>query len=130
MALTISKQKVCKEYIYVKKHNKPMYSLEEIILKYKTSPNKAEEVADFFIEQVDYDKLKFTMKFLSNSDGKYKMSIVQIKEVVSFLIVTAVDNFMNNPIDSCYVSENIIVNVSNYSGKHYISVSPRLDFTK
>ena len=38
MALSVSKQKVCKETIYVKKHNTSMYSLEEIITNgiYKT----------------------------------------------------------------------------------------------
>ena len=130
MALSISKQKVCKEYIYVKKHNINMYSLEEVISKFKTSKNKIDEVSDFFIQRVDYEKLRFVTKMLANSDGKYKPNINVIKDTVQFLIVSAVENFMNNPIDSCYVSENIILTVSNYGGKHFISIAPRLDFTK
>ena len=130
MALSVSKQKVCKETIYVKKHNTPMYSLEEIITKYKSSKNKVEEVADFFIQKVDYEKIRFTSKMIGNSDGKYKMNINQIKDTIQFLIVNAVENFINNPIDACYISENLTLNVSNYSGKHYLSIGVRYDFTK
>ena len=130
MALSVSKQKVCKETIYVKKHNTPMYSLEEIITKYKSSKNKVEEVADFFIQRVDYEKIRFTSKMISNSDGIYKMNINQIKDTIQFLIVNAVENFMNNPMDACYISENLILNISNYSGKHYLSIGVRYDFTK
>ena len=67
---------------------------------------------------------------IGNSDGKYKMNINQIKDTIQFMIVSAVENFMNNPIDACYISENLTLNVSNYSGKHYLSIGVRYDFTK
>ena len=46
------------------------------------------------------------------------------------MIKEAVENFMNNPIDSSYISESFVVTVSNYMSKHYISVCPRIDFSK
>ena len=42
----------------------------------------------------------------------------------------AAENYFANSMDSIYVSESIIVAVSSYSGKHYISLSPRIDFSK
>lgn len=107
-----------------------MYSLEEIINKYKSSKNKIEEVADFFIQRVDYEKIRFTSKLIGNSDGKYKMNINQIKDTIQFMITTGVENFINNHTDACYVSENFVLNISNYGGKHYLSVGIRYDFTK
>lgn len=126
--LSLSKTKVSKEYIFSKKHSTPIYSLEEIIQKYKTSKNKIEEVTDFFIQNINCERIRFLIKM--TSDKKYKPTVTQIEQTIKELILMAVDNFINNSIDSTYVSENIIATVSSYSGKHYLSISIRYDFTK
>ena len=59
----------------------------------------------------------------------YRLSELD-KDFITQLIKEAVENFMNNPIDSSYISESFVVTVSNYMGKHYISVCPRIDFSK
>ena len=107
-----------------------MYSLEEVISKFKTSKNKVEEIVNFFMERINYEKLRFVSKLIGNDDGKYKLNINQIKDCINFMLFEAIENYLNNPSDSVYVSENIILNVSNYGGKRYISISPRYDFTK
>jgi len=128
--LSVSKTKVNKEYIYVKKHAVSVYSLEEVILKFKKSNNKIEEVVNFYLEKIDFEKLRFVMKMLANSDGKTKLNINQVKDYISQLITEAIENFMNNSIDASYVSESIVVAVTSYQGKHQLIVCPRYDFTK
>ena len=128
--LSLSKTKVCKEYIYIKKHAISLYSLEEVVQKFKKSKDRVTDVTNFYLEKINFEKLHFVFKIMSHSDGKKVFSIAQIKEYINQLIKEAVENFINNPIDSVYISESIIINVSNYMGKHYISISPRLDFSK
>lgn len=128
--LSVSKTKVNKEYIYVKKHAVSVYSLEEVILKFKKSNNKIEEVVNFYLEKIDFEKLRFVMKMLANSDGKTKLNINQVKDYISQLITEAIENFMNNSIDASYVSESIVVAVTSYQGKHQLIICPRYDFTK
>ena len=82
------------------------------------------------MEKINYEKLRFVSKLIGNDDGKYKLNINQIRDCINFMLLEAIENYLNNPSDSVYVSENIILNVSNYGGKHYISISPRYDFTK
>ena len=53
-----------------------------------------------------------------------------IKEYITQFIMEAVENWLVNKMDSFYVSENLIVSVSSYGGKHYLSISPRMDFLK
>lgn len=128
--LSLSKTKVSKEYIYVKKHSISLYSLEEVIQKFKKSKDKITDITNFYLDMLNFEKLHFVFKLCSNSDGKKVFSVFQIKDFISQLIMEAVENFLSNPIDSFYVSESIIVSVSNYMGKHYISISPRIDFSK
>ena len=130
MLLSLKNQKVAKEYIYVKKHPVSMYSLEEVYAKFNKSKDKITEMVNFYAEKINYEKLRFCMKIMNGLDGKYKLNINQVKETVNELLINSIENFVNNSIDSTYVSENIVLTVSNYSGKHYISICPRLDFTK
>lgn len=128
--LSIISTKVCKEFIYSKKHTVACISLEEIIAKYKKSKDPISEVVNFFLSQINFEKVRFTMKLLCNEDGKYKMNVNQIRQTISEMMIEAVTNFMKNPSDSVYISENIILSVTKYSGKHQITIAPRLDFTK
>ena len=130
MYLSLSKTKVAKEYIYIKKHPISMYSLEEVSAKFSKSKDKIDEMVNFYAEKINYEKLRFVTKLICNEDGKYKPNVNQIKQTVNELLINAIENFSNNPIDSVYVSENIILTVSNNNGKHCISIAPRLDFTK
>ena len=128
--LSISKTKVCKEYIYTKKHTISLYSIEEVVQKFKKSKDKVSDITNFYLEKLNFDKLHFVSKLCSYSDGKTVFSAKDIKTFITQLIGEAVENFMNNPIDSEYISESFVVTVSNYMGKHYISVCPRIDFSK
>ena len=128
--LSVSKTKVNKEYIYVKKHTVNVYSLEEVIFKFKKSNDKVEEVANFYLEKIDFEKLRFVMKMLANSDGKTKLNINQVRDYITQLVTEAVDNFIKNPTDASYVSESIIVAVTSYQSKHQLIICPRFDFTK
>lgn len=128
--LSVLKNKVCKEIIYVKKHAVSLYSLEEVAVKFKKSKDQVSEMVNFFAEQTNYEKLKFAIKWLCSIDGKYKPNINVVRNTVNELLLDAIQNFLSNPNDSIYVSENIILAVSSYSGKHYISIAPRLDYTK
>lgn len=130
MYLSLTKSKVAKEYIYVKKHSISLYSLEEVSAKFNKSKDKVSEIVNFFVERINYEKLKFVTKMICNEDGKYKPNVNQIKTIINELLINAVEDFLNNPIDSIYVTENIILTVSIYNGKHYISIAPRLDFSK
>lgn len=127
--LSVSKTKVNKEYIYVKKHTVNVYSLEEVIFKFKKSNDKVEEVTNFYLEKIDFEKLRFVMKMLANSDGKTKLNINQVRDYITQLVTEAVDNFIKNPTDASYVSESIIVAVTSYQGKHQLIICPRFDFT-
>ena len=128
--LSISKTKINKEYIYVKKHTVSLYSLEDVILKFKKSANQTEEIINFYLEKIDFEKLRFVMKMIANSDGKTKLNINQVKDYITQLITEAIENFIKNPIDSSYVTENIVVGVTSYQGKHQLIICPRYDFTK
>ena len=128
--LSISKTKVCKEYIYTKKHTISLYSLEEVVQKFKKSKDKVSDITNFYLEKLNFDKLHFVSKLCSYSDGKTVFSAKDIKTFITQLIREAVENFMNNPLDSEYISESFVVTVSNYMGQHYISVCPRIDFSK
>lgn len=128
--LSISKTKINKEYIYVKKHAISLYSLEDVILKFKKSANQTEEIINFYLEKIDFEKLRFVMKMIANSDGKTKLNINQVKDYITQLITEAIENFIKNPIDSSYVSESIVVGVTSYQGKHQLIICPRYDFTK
>ena len=86
--------------------------------------------SNFYLEKLNFDKLHFVSKLCSHSDGKTVFSTNQIKDFITQMIKEAVENFMNNPMDSSYISESFVVTVSNYMGKHYISVCPRIDFSK
>lgn len=128
--LSISKTKVCKEYIYIKKHVISLYSLEEVVQKFKKSKDRVADITNFYLEKLNFDKLHFVSKLCSHSDGKTVFSTNQIRDFITQMIKEAVENFMNNPIDSSYISESFVIIVSNYMGKHYISVCPRIDFSK
>lgn len=128
--LSISKTKVCKEYIYTKKHQIPLYSLEEVLQNFNKSKNKVLDAVNFYIEKINFDKLHFVSKLCSHSDGKRVFSAPLLKDMIFQLMKEAISDFVKNKIDSVYVSESIIINISNYSNKHYISISPRIDFSK
>ena len=128
--LSLLKQKISKEYIYIKKHPSQLISLEEGLSKNKNAKDKVSETALYFSEMIDYNRLKYIIKLINNMDGKYIMNISQVKEAVEFLLVKAIENFISNPKDSSYISENIVLTVSSYGGKHYISICPRFDFGK
>ena len=128
--LSLSKKKINKEYIYVRKHNTVMYSIEEVLAKYKKSQNKIEDTVSFFADKLPYDKLTFVMKIMFHSDGKTVLDVNKVKSYVVQMLTEAIENFVANPSDSSYVSDSIILIISNYGGKHYISVCPRYDFVK
>jgi hypothetical protein len=128
--ISLYKTKVAKEYIYIKKHKISLYSLEDISLKFNKSNNKINDMVNFFIEKINWEKFRFSMKVVSDADGKQKININQIKLIVNEMFENAISNFLNNPIDSYYIYENMIVMISNYGGKHYISLCPRYDFSK
>jgi len=128
--LSISKKKVSKEYIYVKKYPIPLHSLEDTIQKFKKSENKVADIVNFYTNMLNFEKIRFIIKLASNSDGKKPLNINQVEEYIRQMLTEAVTNFISNPMDSFYVSESIILSVTNYSGKHYISISPRIDFSK
>lgn len=130
MYLSLSKTKVAKEYIYIKKHSISLYSLEEVSAKFSKSKDKVDEIVNFFAERINYEKFRFVTKLICNEDGKFKPNVNQIKMTINELLINAIENYLNNPNDAVYVSENIILTVSNYMGKHYISLAPRLDFSK
>ena len=79
---------------------------------------------------INFEKFTYITKLLCIQDGKKTASVVKIKSYIIQMITEAVENFINNPSDNSYVSDLILVIVSNYNGKHYISVCPRLDFIK
>ncbi len=128
--LSLSKKKLNHEYIYVRKQNNPMFSLEDLLAKYKKSKNKIEEIVLFYTNMINFEKFTYITKLLCMQDGKKTASVVKIKSYIIQMITEAVENFINNPSDNSYVSDLILVIVSNYNGKHYISVCPRLDFIK
>lgn len=128
--LSLSKKKLNHEYIYVRKQNNPMFSLEDLLVKYKKSKNKIEEIVLFYTNMINFEKFTYITKLLCMQDGKKTASVVKIKSYIIQMITEAVENFINNPSDNSYVSDLILVIVSNYNGKHYISVCPRLDFIK
>lgn len=128
--LSLSKKKLNYEYIYVRKQNNPMFSLEDLLAKYKKSKNKIEEIVLFYTNMINFEKFTYITKLLCMQDGKKTASVVKIKSYIIQMITEAVENFINNPSDNSYVSDLILVIVSNYNGKHYISVCPRLDFIK
>ena len=128
--LSLSKKKINKEYIYVRKHNTVMYSIEDVLLKYKKSQNKIEDTVLFFSNKIPYDKLTFVMKIIFHSDGKTVLDIDKVKNYINQMLVEAIENFVANPTDSSYVSDSIVLIVSSYGGKHYISICPRYDFVK
>lgn len=128
--LSLSKKKTIKEYIYVRKHTVNAYSLEELISRLKKSKDMESNIVDFYISQINFEKLTFIIKLSAHSDGKVVMAINDIKNNVRQMISEAVSNYIMNPMDSVYISENIIVNLYSYSGKHYLSISPKIDFTK
>ena len=128
--LSLSKKKICKEYIYVKKHTLPLYSLEEVSQKFKKSEDKASDMANFYLSKINFDKLHFVFKLIAHSDGKKVLSVAQLRDFVEQLVYEAVENFLSNPMDAVYVSECVVVDVSSYNGRHNLFVSPRLDFSK
>ena len=54
--LSISKTKVCKEYIYTKKHSISLYSLEEVVQKFKKSKDRVADITNFYLEKLNFDK--------------------------------------------------------------------------
>jgi len=128
--LSLIKNKISKEYIYAKKHTVNVYPLEDVILKFKKSENKIEKIIEFYIEKMDFEKLKFVIKMIASSDKKTSLSINQVKDYVIQLITEAVENFIQTSMDSIYISEYIVVGVTSYQGKHQLFVCPRYDFTK
>ena len=128
--LSLSKIKVSKEYIYSKKHITPLYSLEEVCLMFKNSKDKISDVVNFYLDKLNFEKLRFIIKLTTHLDGKTSLNLAQTRDYVEQLVIKAIENYMKNSMDGVYVSENIIVTISPYSGKHYISICPRIDFSK
>lgn len=128
--LSIVKRKTSKETIYMKKHPVPIYSLEELERKFSKSEDKVVEIANFYLSKINFDKFRFICKLVTNLDGKTPITTKLIKEYLTQFIMEAVENWLVNKMDSFYVSENLIVSVSSYGGKHYLSISPRMDFLK
>ena len=89
--------------------------------RFKTVPN---------LSKINFDKFRFICKLVTNLDGKTPITTKLIKEYLTQFIMEAVENWLVNKMDSFYVSENLIVSVSSYGGKHYLSISPRMDFLK
>ena len=81
--LSISKTKVCKEYIYIKKHVISLYSLEEVIQKFKKSKDRVADITNFYLEKLNFDKLHFVSKLCSHSDGKTVFSTNQIRDFIT-----------------------------------------------
>ena len=117
--LSLSSTKVAKEYIYVKKHAISLYSLEDVSAKFNKSKNKVDEIVDFFAQKINYEKMRFVIKLICNEDGKYKPNINQVKLTINELLIGAVENFLNNPMDCTYISENIVLTVSKYKGNDF-----------
>ena len=128
--VSIVKRKTSKEIIYMKKHLVQMYSLEELEQKFKKSDDKVVDIANFYLSKMKFDKFRFICKMITNLDGKTPMTVGMIKEHLTQFIAEAVENWLSNKMDAFYVSENVIVVVSSYGGKHYISICPKLDFLK
>lgn len=114
----------------MKKHPVPIYSLEELERKFSKSEDKVVEIANFYLSKINFDKFRFICKMITNLDGKTPMTVGMIKEYLTQFIAEAVENWLSNKMDAFYVSENVIVAVSSYGGKHYISICPKLDFLK
>jgi hypothetical protein len=127
---SLLKSKVCKENIYIKKHLIQMFSIEEIESKFATSKNKLYDVADFYLNKINLAKFHMVLRWICNADGKKPMNINQIENALGELVMEALRNYFNNKVDAVYISENILVSVSSYNGKHYLSVCPRYDFCK
>ena len=128
--LSIIKRLVCKEYIYAKKHIISLYSLEEISAKFKKSDDMLTEMGMFYIDKINFEKLRFIIKLMATSDGKTPLNLNQTKTFTLELMTEAIKNYLMNSTCGVYVSESIAVIISVYGGKHHISVCPRLDFVK
>lgn len=128
--LSLNKIKVCKEYIYSKKHVASLWSLEDVYMKFKNSKNVVFDMANFYLNEINFEKLRFILKIVSNMDGKTALNLAQVKDYVEEMMIKAMENYVKNSMDGVYVSEHIVVTISPYGGKHYISVCPRIDFLK
>lgn len=128
--LSLSKTKMCKEYVFIKKHPLQMYAIEDVALQFKNSKDKASDIAYFYLSKVNFEKLKFVIKLMANSDGKRPLNLNQVREYTEQLVMDAVKNYIANGTDAVYMSESIVVSISSYNGKHNLSISPRLDFLK
>jgi hypothetical protein len=105
--LSISKTKVCKEYIYTKKHSISLYSLEEIVQKFKKSKDKVSDITNFYLEKLNFDKLHFVSKLCSHSDGKTVFSANQIKEFLK--------NCREKTVDAQIIKELFFENTPEFS---------------
>lgn len=128
--LSVVKRKMSKEHIYAKKHTYSMFSLEELEKRYEKSDDMVSDIVDFYLSKVNFEKLRFVIKLVSNSDGKMPLNINQVKMYLKQLINEAVESYLSGGQDSVHVSENLVVLVSSYNGRHFLSVCPRLDFLR
>lgn len=128
--LSLNKIKVCKEYIYSKKHVVSLWSLEDVYVKFKNSKDVVFDMTNFYLNEINFEKLRFILKIVSNMDGKTALNLAQVKDYVEEMMIKAMENYVKNSMDGVYVSEHIVVIISPYGGKHYISVCPRIDFLK